>query len=109
MDEHLQRLRALATIVFAVMVVLGAGIAGVYGAVRWTIPQPASAVSANTLELALPASALKGRAAILLEVNTGRVIYQRDAYEQLPLASLTKMMATEVVLSQRPPDTPVLI
>lgn len=52
---------------------------------------------------------LTAKAAVVIELESGQVLYQKNAYEPLPLASLTKLMSAEVVLSQKPLDTPVRI
>lgn len=86
--------------------------AGVYGAVKIN-PSSLGAAAAEA-HMRLPAVALEDRAlvaksAVLYDLGTSRVLYQKNAYEQLPLASLTKLMAAEVVLSVKSPDTPVQI
>jgi D-alanyl-D-alanine carboxypeptidase len=49
------------------------------------------------------------RAAVLFDVDTGKVLWQRDATNALPIASLTKMMTALVVAQHAPPDARVLI
>lgn len=46
-------------------------------------------VKANAEELSLSA-----KSAILIEAKTGRVVYEKNAYEQRPMASTTKIMST---------------
>lgn len=57
----------------------------------------------------IPPGAIMGKAAIIYDPSTGRVLYQQNANEPLPLASLTKLMTADVVLSQEEPGTPVTI
>ncbi len=49
------------------------------------------------------------RAGILFDVHSGRVLWQRDAGRQLPIASLTKMMTALIVARRDGPDEGVLI
>ncbi len=47
--------------------------------------------------------------AMLFDVNTGKVLWAKNAGARLPIASLTKMMTALVVAANEPPDAPVLI
>ena len=38
--------------------------------------------------------------AILIEAETGRVVFEKDAYERRPMASTTKIMSTLIALEQ---------
>jgi D-alanyl-D-alanine carboxypeptidase len=49
------------------------------------------------------------RAGLLFNLTTGQVLWQRNAYLRLPIASLTKMMTALLVVQSSPPDAPVLI
>jgi D-alanyl-D-alanine carboxypeptidase len=49
------------------------------------------------------------RSAMLFDVNTGRVLWQRDPDRVLPIASLTKMMTAMVVVAHSRPSDRVLI
>ncbi len=85
--------------------------AGVYGAVTYN-PNSLSAAATNAytpLKINLAEDALIGKAAVIYDTRTGRLLWQKNANEQLPLASLTKLMAVETVLSVKSPDTPVQI
>ena len=96
----------------ALLLVAGAFGGGVYAALRLD-PQALSAAAYDagspTPAVALDPSALQARAAVLYDLQGGRVLYQKNANEQLPLASLTKLMAAQTVLSVKEPATPVLI
>jgi len=48
-------------------------------------------------------------AGVLFDVHTGRVLWQRHARRQLPIASLTKMITALIVARRDRPDDPVLI
>ena len=94
----------------AVVLTLGAFGAGAYGAVALNRGFLSAAAALVTIPAVLLADdALIAKSAVLYDLGTGRVLYQKNAYEQLPLASLTKLMSIEVVLSLKPVDTPVQI
>lgn len=94
----------------AALLTLGAFGAGTYGAVTLNQSgQAAAAALVKTPSLTLDDSALAARSAVLYDLGSAEVLYQKNAYEQLPLASLTKLMTVEVVLSLKPPETPVQI
>lgn len=61
------------------------------------------------LPLSLAPEALEAEAAILYDPADGRILYQKNAELPLPLASLTKLMAADVVLSGNDPKVPVVI
>jgi D-alanyl-D-alanine carboxypeptidase len=48
-------------------------------------------------------------AGILFNLTTGQVLWQRNPYVRLPIASLTKMMTALLVVESAPPDAPVLV
>lgn len=52
---------------------------------------------------------LVGTAAIIFDPTNGRILYAKNADAQLPLASITKLMTAEIVLSSESPETPVTI
>ena len=94
----------------AVVMTLGAFGAGVYGAALLnTQSLSAAAVESKIKQVILPDNALMAKSAVLYELSTGRILYQKNAHEQLPLASLTKLMSIEIVLSLKSADTPVQI
>ncbi len=49
------------------------------------------------------------RAGLLFNLSTGQVLWQRNPYTRLRIASLTKMMTALLTVSSAPPDAPVLI
>lgn len=54
--------------------------------------------AASVASAELPPPAITGRAAVVLDGATGRVIWERDADRQLPPASTTKIMTTMLAL-----------
>jgi D-alanyl-D-alanine carboxypeptidase (penicillin-binding protein 5/6) len=93
---------------------------------RSSTPAPAPPRSPNGFPLAKPALALAGistpqkdpvhvsfrdppRAGLLFNLSTGQVLWQRNPYLRLPIASLTKMMTALLTVLSAPPDAPVLI
>lgn len=51
---------------------------------------------------------VSARSAILIEANTGQVLFEKNADEELPMASVTKMMTALLVL-ERVPDLSELV
>jgi serine-type D-Ala-D-Ala carboxypeptidase (penicillin-binding protein 5/6) len=93
---------------------------------RPSAPAHAPARSPYGFPLAKPALALAGistpqkdpvqvafsrppRAGLLFNLSTGQVLWQRNPYVRLPIASLTKMMTALITVESAPPDAPVLI
>jgi D-alanyl-D-alanine carboxypeptidase len=95
---------SIVTAVASMTLVAGAFVAGAAATV-W--PQGAPAAAAGALSLS--PSALEARAAVVLDLKTGDILYQKDAQEPLPLASLTKLMTLQAALSERDLATPVTI
>lgn len=94
----------------AVLLTGSAFMGGVYLATPAPLPQTAAAATAEQpLQVVLEDDELRAQAAVLYDMRSGRVLYQKEAYIQLPLASLTKLMAAEVVLSVLPPETSVTV
>ncbi|MEG1900439.1 MAG: D-alanyl-D-alanine carboxypeptidase family protein [Bacilli bacterium] len=42
----------------------------------------------------------KAKAGILIEISTGKIIYDKNIHEQMPVASMTKMMAQILILEE---------
>ncbi len=87
----------------ALLIVGGAFGSGVYSAVRLNGTALPAAAAQSTSVINLDPSELIAKSAVVYDLRTTRVLYQKDAYEQLPLASLTKLMAVEVVLNKKDP------
>jgi D-alanyl-D-alanine carboxypeptidase len=49
------------------------------------------------------------RAGLLFNITTGQVLWQRNPYSRLPIASLTKMMTALLTVESQAPDARVLI
>jgi D-alanyl-D-alanine carboxypeptidase (penicillin-binding protein 5/6) len=49
------------------------------------------------------------RAGLLFNLSTGQVLWQRNPFSRLRIASLTKMMTALLAVSSAPPDAPVLV
>ncbi len=49
------------------------------------------------------------RAGLLFNLDTGQVLWQRNPYTRLRIASLTKMMTALLTVLSAPPDAPVLV
>ncbi len=64
------------------------------------IIRTAAALVAAVLLLANPASAVSAQKAILMDGNTGRILYEKDAYSRSLIASTTKIMTALVVCEQ---------
>ena len=69
-------------------------------------PQEAAAFDALG---ATPSIPIQAKAAVVFDPSDGRILYQKDAGESLPLASVTKLMTAEILLTAQSPDTPVTI
>ncbi|MGH2447310.1 MAG: serine hydrolase [Chloroflexota bacterium] len=63
-------------------------------------PRPAPPPSAATTTLAFPVPPIRARSAYLLDFDTGKVLYQKNANAPLPMASTTKITTAAVVLQQ---------
>jgi D-alanyl-D-alanine carboxypeptidase len=93
---------------------------------RTSAPVAAAARSPAGFPLGKPALALSGistpakgpvhisfshppRAGLLFNLTTGQVLWQRNAYVRMPIASLTKMMTALLTVTSAPPNARVLI
>lgn len=97
---------------FAVATTLAAFGGGVYSAIRLNPASLTAAVAAPTeepLRVELPPESLIAQSAVLYDMRTNHVLYHKNGYAPLPLASLTKLMAAQAVLSIHSPETPVHI
>lgn len=75
-------------------------------------PQPvANAADATSTPnaFASAASAIDAKAAVVYDLATGQVLYEKNADAQLPLASLTKLLTVYTALSVLSTSTPVTI
>jgi len=131
-----RRLTALvltALVIAVLLVTLGVGSTGKHSsadhprrAPSARVVQPHPALSPIGLPLGKPALELSGigdasqdpvheafvtppSAGILFNLATGRVLWQRNPYKRLRIASLTKMMTALITVQSAPPNAPVLI
>jgi serine-type D-Ala-D-Ala carboxypeptidase (penicillin-binding protein 5/6) len=76
-----------------------------------TAPHETQAAVADSFPSAVTLSpnTLLAKAAIIYDPTDGRILFAKDANESLPLASLTKLMTTQVVLANVSPNTQVRI
>src|SRR3990167_7580913 len=70
--------------------------------------EPATA-SIPTAPNAFAAIHLEAKAAIVYDLATGETLYAHNADAQLPLASLTKLLAVYAALRELSPTTPITI
>ena len=97
-------LSRLPALLAAGIMVLGGTAAGLFlladptdgQAVETTAPQKA----AITETAAASAPSVSARAAILIDAATGKILFEKNAYERLPMASTTKIM-TSLLLAER--------
>lgn len=98
---HPDRVIDLDKIAFSKIASLGAGIINVR-------VEPLSVVSASTevapltVKAAFSEPQIKSDAAIVIDEENEKVLFQKKSNEVLPLASLTKLMAIKVFLNTRP-------
>ena len=69
-----------------------------------TVTTPAAASAASPASEASPAPSVKAKAAIVMDMEDGRVIFARNADERRPMASTTKMMTGILALERLPMD-----
>ena len=74
-----------------------------------TAPAPLAVRLDDPRDWVTPAFRKPPRAALLFDVDTGRVLWRRNAGEVLPIASLTKMVTALVVSERVPPGSKVRV
>jgi D-alanyl-D-alanine carboxypeptidase len=132
-----KRVAILATLGLAVLVALVVEMAfasrssegpraGAHSVTHTAVAPPAPARSPVGLPLGKPALALAGistptqdpihvtfhappRAGVLFNLSTGQVLWERNAFKRVRIASLTKMMTALLTVQSAPPDAPVLV
>ena len=70
---------------------------------------PPSVATLFPTVLTLDPASIGAQSAIIYDPSNNRVLFAKNSTEQLPLASLTKLMTAEVVLEKKLPNTPVRI
>ncbi len=68
------------------------------------VPTPAIQIARAERTVLLDPELIKARAAVLYDATTGEILYEKNAEAQLPLASLTKLMAVATVLAVAPKE-----
>lgn len=86
-----------------ILLVFVSGLAGSSPAAAQPVPAPSPPPRA-----AAGPPAIQARAAVVLDVGSGAVLYAKDAHERLPPASLTKMATAIVALERADPDRVVV-
>lgn len=70
---------------------------------------PQKPVAAAQIPDALQSARITGQAAIVYDLTTKEVLYEKNAKTQLPLASLTKLITAYAAAGSLAPNTPVVI
>ncbi len=70
---------------------------------------PAVTVATTTVESAFAQVPLEAQAAIVYDLTTGKALYEKNADAQLPLASLTKLLAVYAALNAFSPTASITI
>lgn len=55
------------------------------------------------------APVLDAKAAIVVDINNGIILYEKNIHESLPIASLTKLMTTTIVIEENDPKETVIV
>lgn len=74
-----------------------------------TTAHTAAVAQAFPAPLALNASQLLAKAAVVYDPQDGRILYAKNSSAQLPLASLAKLLTATAVLGHASPTTPVSV
>jgi len=94
---------------FATIVALGVPAVGFAAGVLAIVMLNPATPAPYVPRVSLDQAAILGKAAVIYDPATHVVWYQKSANEELPLASITKLMTAEVVLAKKVPSTPVTI
>lgn len=65
--------------------------------VEFATPQPALVIETNYLSNPFAGIDINAKAAIVQDLNTGKIIYEKNSNTKVPLASLTKLMTALVI------------
>jgi D-alanyl-D-alanine carboxypeptidase (penicillin-binding protein 5/6) len=85
-------------------------VAGAFGAGAAAVAWPQNSQTASAaLSLPINPNDLTAQAAIVVDLTTGDILFQKNAQEPLPLASLTKLMTLQSALSDQDLNMPVRI
>jgi D-alanyl-D-alanine carboxypeptidase (penicillin-binding protein 5/6) len=87
--------------------VSGVGAVSVLNAIK--ITQVAAVAEALETPIAVDPASLTAKAAIVYDPMTQRVLYEKNAYESLPLASLTKLVTATAILNHTSSNPTIVI
>lgn len=107
--KHISQSLSTAVISVGLVVLAFGGGVVMVSLVHLQVKEPLAHTATFPAPITLDETALKAKAAILYDPTNGRILYAKNAQQQLPLASLTKLMTAEVVLRHMAADTPVQI
>lgn len=110
-SEIRRALRAAAPL-FVSATVLAAGLAALYpfgGAGRSPEPAPLAAVVPAVAPRPFPSVDLIAASAIVVDLKTGRALFERDADRPMPLASITKLVTALVASERLDPEAKVTV
>jgi D-alanyl-D-alanine carboxypeptidase len=68
------------------------------------VPTPDATIEGQPANQPLRPPEMRARAAILMDARSGLVLYQKNAWERIPVASLTKMVTALVAVERAPLD-----
>lgn len=107
--EQRRRRRYFYQLGLALMVGIGLIGAGALLMPAFAKPAPVAAVPEVPASNAYDSVKLSAKAAIVYDLTTGKVIYEKNAEAQLPLASLTKLLTLYAAADALTSDSPVTI
>ncbi|MES2006788.1 MAG: hypothetical protein V4436_01630, partial [Patescibacteria group bacterium] len=94
---------------FTVLSLFSLMLIGAYAAQYETQNREQVAAAAFVSSLKLEVGELEARAAVVYDVKENKILFEKDAMESWPLASLTKLMSAEAILSFNAEDSSVAI
>jgi len=86
-------------------IVLGMLLVAAYVFFSYSVETPTVTLQPFPKAPTINSSSLIAQSAIVYDPNTGKILYEKNADVTMPLASLTKLMTAEVVLSNVPTTT----
>jgi hypothetical protein len=101
-DKFPDRVIDLDKLAFAKIASLGAGIVNVKIEPISIVPDADGRELGVEKDVTKSAPTIEAKAAIAMDENTGKVVWQKNATSTLPLASLTKIVAIKTFLDTRP-------
>ncbi|MDB5189186.1 MAG: serine-type D-Ala-D-Ala carboxypeptidase D-alanyl-D-alanine carboxypeptidase [Parcubacteria group bacterium] len=111
--EHGRLMKETATATMAALGLIGFGIMMVPVLGSHAAPQQVAVVAPVTTPIehksAYAGISLQGHAAIVYDLTTGKVIFEKNSQSQLPLASLTKLLTMYAAVNTLDANSPVVI